>query len=503
MLKRNRARATRVRAFLVAILTAALAAGCRTPSGERLYSGTPALLPGVVEEMNRPGFWVARHPNPDDPIMDYAGIEAFNAAAIGQKLVVGLVDYMPPTGDELRAQFGETRRWISGARVYTRGGHRVNASFMDPIVKRMAVDSVPGAITARYGFLARRTDLRVLPTDEPLYDGPGDFFIDNLQASSLEWGTPLACLHASLDGDWLFVQWELASGWIASSAFVETDQTTVTDYLARNDFFVVTAAKADVFEDEGMTRFLGSVRMATRLVPADARGQNAKAGDQNELAGNRDPDAKEGSRDPHEGPAMSMKISMPRSGGLGGHVEIDAWVSSRDVSRGYLPYTPRTVYEQSFKLLHTPYGWGGSFGERDCSQFLCEVFGTVGLRLPRNSSKQAKVGVPLIGLADYDDGSYKKRFISDAAFPSATLLRLPGHIMLYLGSVSGNPFVIHSTWAYREDGRLSDRVRLINRVVVSTLDLGEGSEKGSHARRLTNATMVITLPISNEAEAQN
>ena len=170
-----------------------------------------------------------------------------------------------------------------------------------------------------------------------------------------------------------------------------------------------------------------------------------------------------------------------------------AWVDARDVSDGFLPYTPRTVYQQAFKLLNAPYGWGGSFGERDCSQFLCEVFSTVGIVLPRNSSKQAKVGAAVAGFSADSPEPAKRDLLANGAVPGATLLRFPGHIMLYLGTAKGEPYAIHATWGYREKRGFSDITRLVNRVVVSTLRLGEGSAAGSHLARLTSAA-VLTLP---------
>ena len=74
--------------------------------------------------------------------------------------------------------------------------------------------------------------------------------------------------------------------------------------------------------------------------------------------------------------------------------------------------------------------------------------------------------------------------------PGATLLRLPGHIMLYLGTVDGRPYVVQEIWGYREPGPGRDRVRLINRVVVSDLSLGTGSWRGSLLSRIDRARII-------------
>ena len=40
----------------------------------------------------------------------------------------------------------------------------------------------------------------------------------------------------------------------------------------------------------------------------------------------------------------------------------------------------------------------------------------------------------------------------DQAPPLATTLRLPGHIMLYLGKQKGRYYVIHSIWGFQNRG---------------------------------------------------
>lgn len=183
---------------------------------------------------------------------------------------------------------------------------------------------------------------------------------------------------------------------------------------------------------------------------------------------------------------------MPDRDEAGRLTERTLWVSRDAVIEGFLPCTPRSIYEEAFKLLNAPYGWGGSFGEQDCSQFLCEVYATTGIALPRNSTKQAKAGVPLHGFTEIAgaDENARATILIERAKPAATLLRLPGHIMLYLGSVDGVPYAIHGTFGYRENAPFGERIRLINRVVVSTLNLGAGTSVGSHLSRITGVILI-------------
>ena len=62
--------------------------------------------------------------------------------------------------------------------------------------------------------------------------------------------------------------------------------------------------------------------------------------------------------------------------------------------------------------------------------------------------------------------------------------------MLYLGTLEGRAYAIHSAWAYRRPRGGRDDTFVVNRVVVSDLTLGEGSRRGSLLERL-NAVRIV------------
>jgi cell wall-associated NlpC family hydrolase len=425
-----------------------------------------------MAEMNSPGYWISRHPNPDGIIMDGADISAFNALIRESKTFKDLANLGDQTGDELRKELTGTIDWIAGAKIFQSNGKRVAQGFMSPLIAFMNLEAIPPIVDPRYGFLTAQTDLRVLPTSDALGDEPGDVYIDNLQGSSLEWGSPVVILHASSDQKWFYCATELLSGWIPSERIAVCSQQ---DFVARyweGDFWVVTESRGDLYGNEKLTDYRGSIRMGAKLIPlpvtTDGQSRTTRI----------------------NGP---VPVLMPLRQEDGSYSEGVFWIEAQGIHRGYLAYTPRNVYLQAFKQLHSPYGWGGTFGERDCSQYLWETFAVMGIKLPRNSSRQAKAGSPIPGFTLDTSIEEKSRLLTGQAIPGATLLRLPGHIMLYLGSVNGKPYVIHSTWAYGEKRGWGEIKRLINRVVVSTLELGDGTEKGTHLKRLTTATR-IALP---------
>jgi len=428
--------------------------------------------------MNRAGYWISRHPSPDATILDAEGISRLNGEILQKKMVNDLSTPAPAAEETLKAM-ADTRAWVASMRVYDAKGARMSPVRLPP----------PGETYAepRYCLTVSRTDLRVLPTDEPLFDAPDDPYVDNLQASGLDTGTPFLALGESADGEWLYARTELASGWIRKDAAAYTEADAFIARLARSDALIAIAAKADLWLDPAKTKSAGYVRMGARLIPKVA------------------PDAPEvQSGETTSGSAQNnlVEVCLPTRAEDGSLVEISAWVAPADVSRGALPFTARSVYDQAFKMLNAPYGWGGMFGEQDCSQFLCEVFATVGLRLPRNSTKQGKTGNAIDGISAKTEPAEKAALLAEEGAPAATLLRLPGHIMLYLGQSGGEAYAIHETLGYRERQGFREATRLVNRVTVSTLSLGKGTKKKSHLERLTTAVIIAPAEEPSPAGAE-
>jgi len=78
----------------------------------------------------------------------------------------------------------------------------------------------------------------------------------------------------------------------------------------------------------------------------------------------------------------------------------------------------------------------------------------------------------------------------DQAIGGIAVLYLKGHVMLYLGKAGLMPYAIHETWAYRVPNGDKDLTYKINRVAVTDLDLGKGTQNGSLLERLKSVRMV-------------
>jgi len=445
----------RIKVFLFMAL---VISGCVT--SEQLYSIAPTVLPHTERNMKTAGFWISRHPFPDKIILSSEEIAGFSASIQNElhltKNIFGLNNI---SGAEVRKSLEATLNEIV-RKGYCWGGRKAPLKFFNDMKSAMNLEAIAPEIKVQFGFIVHFADQRFFPTVQGLYANPMDVDFDELQNSDLDVGTPVAVIHQSRDRQWFYVESPLSSGWVRSDRVAVCRLDEFKNFLSSQSFIVVVRAKADIYLNPQLTAHYDYVRMGVGFP------LNKKLG--NGL----------------------YEVGLCLRDENGRAIFQSGYLHPEDVHEGYLPYTPRNIMEQAFELLNSPYGWGGAHGEQDCSRFLQEVFATVGITLPRNSSEQAKVGKLLAEFKQEATATQKFETLSKQAVGGITLFRLPGHIMLYLGMAGERPYAIHATWGYRELSGGTDRVRVINRVIVSDLSLGEGSKKGSLLERINKMTMI-------------
>ncbi len=420
----------------------------------------PALIEGTRSEMNSPGFWIGRHPFPDKLIMDPKGILDFNEAIRNElKISYDLSSY-PPTyqGSSLIPALMQDFANVSRLRLYSSGGAPVTRAMLSAIKENMSIDKIPAEITVQFGFAVRSADMRALPVSEGFYQARVKRDFDQLQTSSLDIGTPVAVLHTSADGKWHYVVAPLGEGWTEAGRLALCPYEEMRAYLKKTDFVVITSVKGDLYLNEEMTKFYARARMGQRFPLIQ---------DWDDF----------------------VEIGLP--GGNGSARFMSAFIRKKDVHRGYLPYTPRAAILQAFEFLNDPYGWGDMNGEQDCSSFIRGVFATVGIELPRNSLFQSKTGRPL-GLFERETPLEQKiDLLSRKGIGGITLLRMTGHIMLYLGTADGVPYAIHGIYGYRDQVNKREAViRIINRIVVTDLNLGKSTRLGPMLKRIDTVSVI-------------
>ncbi len=398
-------------------------------AGEKLNYSAPAVLPHTKKEMQRPGFWIAKHPSPDKVILTADRVQRFNQQLSNAALTKDLLDINAFDIKVGATQIEKELKKFARGDYFDREGKLASRDFFQAIKENINLEDKE--VIPRHAFVLRQSDQRLLPTDAPLTAQPFDLEFDEVQNSSLSAGEPVVVFYETLDEKWVYTQTFASAGWVKKESleFVSADEFKTL--LNAEKVAVVISAKADLYRDPAFTQFYDYARMGDRF------SVHATASDSVEIL---------------IAPGQSL------------------FVKREDIHMGFLSYTPRHILEQAFKMLNEPYGWGGMNGEQDCSAFLKGVFATVGIVLPRNSGEQGKSGTLIKNLS--------------AALPGITVAQLKGHIILYLGMIDGQPYGIHEIFAYRENITGQDRPRVLNRVVVSDLHLGTGSKKGSLLERI-------------------
>lgn len=454
---------------LIVACTLLILSGC---AGFRAEVWMPAELPlpSVTERLETPEFWIDRTDDPDMLLMSVSEIGAFNRRALDLGVYLNDVFSIPETksAEEVRDMITPLCEWAENGGFIGHDNFPLTPDFFVDMKKTIALDELPEAVTVRWGMTVRETDVRVLPTKELAMEAADDYQFDYFQMSRLSWGTPVAVIRETVDESWSYIVSPYVSGWVESdNVGTARNREMVMEYLAADPFVMVTGPMVPVYgggashkNDAGV--YLGGLRLGSRVPLV-------------------------------KGTDEAWRVTVPvrdEAGSLAfaaGFIEKDATVNV-----GYLPYTQRNVITTAFSMLDERYGWGGMWGYWDCSAFVRDVFGVFGFVLPRNSTSQAKVGT-ILGEFDADTPIAEKCAVLDTAPPGMSILRLPGHVMIYLGTYDGAYYVIHDIWAYRTRDALGRKYLVgIGRVAVSELTLGKGGARGSLIERITHVVLMTT-----------
>ncbi len=452
------------RSLTTLALAALLLGGC---AGETLFYAAPVLLPRTDVSMRTAGFWIGQHPCPDRVIMDAAAIRAFNRDLCRRGLttdIVSLPDSLPagPTAQAIR----EDLSCLDNRTLYFSDGRAVDHLFVEEINRAVNPVATETEQPVRLALTIRRTDQRLAPTARKLYASRGNRSFDEMQNTFLDIATPLAVARVSADAAWYYTYAPSSRGWVAAADTVPCTRRQIEEYLAATPYAVVVRPRTRLFLDEKCRRPDAAVQMGMRLpITRRITGKHLIGDD-------------------------VVEVRLPVRGPDGGCVFTPAYVECDNVHEGFLPYTPRTIISQAFALLDSPYGWGGAYDEQDCSGLVQEVFAVTGLQLPRNSREQAQSGVEAAALTREMPRDNRVAALGKNGLGGITLLCMKGHVMLYLGVIQGDVYAIHALWAYTEPTWHGDQLRLVNRIVVSDLDLGEGASRGSLLERLTTVRLV-------------
>lgn len=248
--------------------------------------------------------------------------------------------------------------------------------------------------------------LRGLPTEDPAfysYKIPGEGYpFDNLSMSAVYAGTPVYILGNSIDKQWYLVKAPEYIGWVKANGIAKVDDKFINtwQHAAYKNIVGISDSNVSIIEEKsGEYQFSGYVGMIFPLVQ------------------HRD---------------SSNEILIPQKLANGMASIAKARVSTTNASVLPLEATPQN-FAKLFKALQgRPYGWGSLGFYTDCSAEMKSIYTMFGLYLPRNTKHQRDAGkaVDITSLSRND----RLNYLIKNGDPLFTLVRLKGHIFMYVGT---------------------------------------------------------------------
>jgi hypothetical protein len=314
----------------------------------------------------------------------------------------------------------------------------LKANFFDDIYKRSNFEEF--ATLNKKAITLKRLNIRAFPTIKPLLMDPkkaGEGFpFDYLQNSLIAANKPILVSHYSRDREWVFVETSFTYGWVKSAdiAFIPQKYTQLYEE-AQKEF--LTKDGIPIYDRKGNFLFRSRIGMMLAEISEDSGSYTVLT--------------------------------------IGKYKNTQAYYMQSKLSKdlahkSILKFNKKNIIAIFKQVSNTKYGWGGMYGQRDCSSTLRDFYAPFGLWLPRNSYKQSKVGkvISLVGLSDDE----KLNMIKEKGIPFKTLLYKRGHILLYVGIKKGRVIVFHNTWGVKTDKNGVEGRFLIGKSIFSSLKVG-------------------------------
>jgi hypothetical protein len=378
---------------------------------------------GTEDAMFSPEYWIARAPTPDKVIFSRQELQARNARMFANDPSMYVLAKIPAEVDagQVKAWIGKVSK-LPAKPLLDVHNQPLPTSVVDPIVASIALEKIPGRVTVRYGIAVTRESLRNFPTDLRAFTVPDQPDFESFQESMLFPGDPVVIVHESEDGQWYFVVSPRYAAWVKKSAIAVGSREEVLGYAGKTPYRVVTGAKVrTVFTPEAPAVSELQLDMGTRVPLANLPPDQPVNG---------------------QGPYVSWTLQLPvraEDGSL--HFQPALLQRNAGSAPDYLPLTQANIIRQAFKFLGERYGWGHLYNGRDCSGFVSDVYRSLGVQMPRNTGDQAKspeLGHRLFTAAD----GHEARMKAIAQAQVGDLIYIPGHVMMFLGRVNGEPYVI-------------------------------------------------------------
>jgi cell wall-associated NlpC family hydrolase len=423
-----------------------------------------------IEEMHLSvNYWVNQAAQANQVLMNQEQISAFKKDIYSSNPhMLDLTQYPDHISAEQLQTSIEAISRPNKSELYDPDGKTLGPETYQTYRDNLNLENIAGTVSVRFALVVNRTDMRTYPTVDSYYKKKKNQNLDRFQENGLFPGDALAVLHTSADQQWSFVQSYNYAAWVRTEYIAIGDRKIIHDYKNAKDFMIVTGDKVwTSFNPEIPALSELQLDMGIRI-PLAERDEN-----NNNLYG--------------QNPYTSHTVLLPVRQADGGLLIKQALIArNQDVNVGFLPFTRENVIRQAFKFLGERYGWGHSYNARDCTGFVMEVYKTFGIYMPRNTGQQG-------------EGSFgqNRRFTAKSpqadklqAFRSmdiGDLIYVPGHVLMYIGDVDGEPYVIHDVSVFRytdEHGKYYEGT--LNGVSVTPLIPLYGSRESTYVELMYN-----------------
>jgi len=318
-------------------------------------------------------------------------------------------------------------QWPSKPSYFQNGG-LVSVAAKQTYIDNLNRQGVKEYNPVLFGLVTKRTSLRRFASNDGIYNKDHnqylDFDIDRFQESGLFTGDAVAILHQSSDKKWYLVQAYNYVAWVEKSAIAIATREQVNAFKQSKHFIMVTGSKI-------FTNYVPNHHNISNVaLTMGVKLPLASADEYSNILYGQNPYANYVVKLPirtEDGKLAIVLVMIPRS---------------QDVHKGYLPFTHDNIIKQAFKFLGERYGWGHAFNGRDCSGFVDEVFKSFGFIMPRNSGAQGKSQYGINSrFTSIDTIESKKKALKSLQI--GDLIYIPGHVMIFIGNVNDEPYVIH------------------------------------------------------------
>jgi len=323
---------------------------------------------------------------------------------------------------------GWEERLVTNRTIYFYNAKRVSKKIIYSWIKNANMQKLNSKNL--YAITIKHTSLHAMPTSKKFFlanKGSYKFFNYN-QNSAIYPNTPLFISHFSKDKKFAYAQAPYSFGWIKVSDIAFVDKNFINKFKSAK-LQVAIKDNLRIFKDK---KSVTLVKLGTIF-----------------------PKIKN-----------SIYFATKRKNGFAKLTKIN-FVSKNLLANKPLKFTQKNVAAVAKEFYNEPYGWGGSFCCRDCSATTRDFLGVFGVFLSRNSSKQAIEG-KVIKIPKLPP-KLREKFIISHAKPFRSLLYVPGHIVLYLGTYKGKAVIMHTYWGIRK----KDGSKLITaRTIITSLQAG-------------------------------